>query len=155
MTAIGELAPDFTLQDQEKRPVTLSALRGAPVLLVFYPLAFSGTCTTEMCAIRDDWSAFEQRGARVLGISVDSTHALAAWRREQGFAHDFLSDRWPTGAVAKLYGTWNEEAGYAGRGSFLIDADGVVRATWKTVGPVPRDLHAYLEALDQLAPAGA
>jgi peroxiredoxin len=155
VAAIDELAPDFTLQDQEKRPVTLSALRGAPVLLVFYPLAFSGTCTTEMCAIRDDWGAFQQRGARVLGISVDSTHALAAWRREQGFAHDFLSDRWPTGAVAKLYGTWNEEAGYADRSSFLVDADGVVRATWRTVGPVARELQAYLDALDRLAPAGA
>jgi peroxiredoxin len=153
MTTVGELAPDFTLPDQEKRPVTLSELRGTPVLLVFYPLAFSGVCTGEMCAIRDDWSAFAQRGVRVLGISVDSTHALAAWRREQGFAHDFLSDRWPTGAVAKLYGVWNEEHGYADRGSFLIDTDGVLRATWRTVGPVPRDLAAYLEGLDALATA--
>jgi peroxiredoxin len=108
-----------------------------------------------MCAIRDDWSAFEARGVRVLGISVDSTHALAAWRREQEFAHDLLSDRWPTGAVAKLYDTFNGDNGYADRGSFLIDADGMVRATWKTVGPVARDLQAYLDALDALAPVGA
>ena len=155
MTAVGEIAPDFTLRDHEKRAVTLSALRGAPVLLVFYPLAFSSVCTTEMCAIRDHWGAFEERGVRVLGISVDSTHALAAWRRDQGFAHDFLSDRWPTGAVARLYGTFNEQGGYADRGSFLIDADGAVRGTWRTVGPVARDLRAYLEAADQLAPTGA
>ncbi len=150
MPEIGELAPDFTLPDQEKRPVTLSALRGTPVLLVFYPLAFSSVCTGEMCAIRDDFGAFEERGVRVLGISVDSTHALAAWRRQEGYAHDFLSDRWPTGAVAKLYGVWNEENGNADRGSFLIDADGVVRGTWRTVGPVPRDLAAYLAGIDAL-----
>ena len=155
MIAVGELAPDFTLPDQDKRPVTLSALRGTPVLLVFYPLAFSGTCTTEMCAIRDDWSAFERRGVRVLGISVDSTHVLAAWRREQGFAHDFLSDRWPTGAVARLYDTWNADNGYADRGSFLIDSDGVVRGTWHTAGPVARDLQAYLDGIDRLAAASA
>ena len=150
MITVGEPAPDFTLPDQEKRPVALSALRGSPVLLVFYPAAFSGTCTAEMCAIRDDWSAFETRRVRVLGISVDSTHALAAWRREQGFTHDFLSDRWPTGTVAKLYDSWNEGTGQAQRGSFLIDADGVVRGTWRTEGPVARDLHAYLDALDAL-----
>lgn len=153
MPQIGEIAPDFTLPDHEKRPVTLSALRGTPVLLVFYPLAFSSVCTGEMCAIRDDWSAFDERGVRVLGISVDSTHALKAWRRDEGYAHDFLSDRWPTGAVAKLYGVWNEEHGYADRGSFLIDADGVLRATWRTVGPVPRELGAYLEGIDALATA--
>jgi peroxiredoxin len=150
---IGDLAPDFTLPDQDKGLVTLSSLRGAPVLLVFYPLAFSSTCTGEMCAIRDDWSEFERRGVRVLGISVDSTHVLAAWRREEGFAHDFLSDRWPTGAVAKLYGVWNEERGYADRGSFLVDAGGVVRGVWRTVGPVPRDLQAYLDGLDALTRA--
>ncbi len=153
MPEIGDLAPDFTLPDQDKGLVTLSWLRGAPVLLVFYPLAFSSTCTGEMCAIRDDWSEFERRGVRVLGISVDSTHVLAAWRREEGFAHDFLSDRWPTGAVAKLYGVWNEERGYADRGSFLVDAGGVVRGVWRTVGPVPRDLRAYLDGLDALARA--
>ena len=153
MPEIGEIAPDFTLLDQDKAPVTLSTLRGRPVLLVFYPLAFSSVCTGEMCAIRDDWSEFERRGVRVLGVSVDSTHVLRAWRREQGFAHDFLSDRWPTGAVAKLYGTWDEANGYAARGSFLIDADGVVRGAWRTQGSVPRDLHAYLDGLDALAPA--
>jgi peroxiredoxin len=153
MPEIGDPAPDFTLPDQDKRPVTLSSLRGARVLLVFYPLAFSSVCTGEMCAIRDDWSEFERRGVRVLGISVDSTHALAAWRREEGFAHDFLSDRWPTGEIAKLYGTWDEERGTADRSSFLVDDDGVVRGVWRTVGPVARDMHAYLDGLDALARA--
>jgi peroxiredoxin len=150
---IGELAPDFTLPDQEHRPVTLSALRGTPVLLVFYPLAFSSVCTGEMCAIRDDWSEFERRGVRVFGISVDSTHVLAAWRREERFAHDFLSDRWPTGQVAKLYRTWNEERGTADRATFLVDGDGAVRGVWRTVGPVARDMHAYLDGLDALTGA--
>jgi len=116
MPLVGDLAPDFALRDQDKEPVTLSDLRGGPVMLVFFPGAFSSTCTRELCEIRDDFRIYEQRGVTVLGISVDSTHALRAWRQDQGYRNRFLSDRWPVGAVAKLFGVWDEDAGQADRG---------------------------------------
>jgi peroxiredoxin len=153
MPRIGEIAPDFTLQDQDKESVTLSGLRGRPVMLVFFPLAFSGTCTKELCAIRDDFSAYEKRGVTVVGISVDSTHALRAWRRDQGYTHTFLSDRWPVGEVAKLYGVWNEAKGYADRGTFILDADGVVRWSVHNSPDDARDEAAYIAAIDSLAAA--
>ncbi len=150
MPAVGDPAPDFTLPDQDKQPVTLSDLRGGPVMLVFFPGAFSTTCTRELCEIRDDYSAYDERGVSVLGISVDSTHALRAWRREQGYAHQFLSDRWPVGAVAKLYGVWNESDGQADRGTFILDADGVVSYAVHNPSSQARDEAAYVAALDRL-----
>ncbi len=149
MPWIGDLAPDFTLPDQDKQQVTLSYLRGKPVLLVFFPAAFSTTCTAELCAIRDDFRAYERRDAVVLGISVDSTYALRAWRRDQGYPNTFLSDRWPTGRVARLYGVWNERDGQAERGSFLIDADGVIRFAVHNPSGEARDEAAYIAALDE------
>src|SRR4051794_487374 len=77
---VGEMAPDFTLQDENEQKVTLSELRGSPVVLVFYPFDWSGTCTEELCAIRDDYSSFEQRGAKVYGISRDSVYSHRAWK---------------------------------------------------------------------------
>ena len=77
---VGDTAPDFTLKNQDNQDVTLSALRGKPVVLVFYPLDFSGICTTELCAIRDDYSAFEQAGAAVFGISRDSRFTHKAYK---------------------------------------------------------------------------
>ena len=148
MPAVGDLAPDFTLLDQDKQPVTLSDLRGRPVMLVFFPLAFSSTCTGELCAIRDDWDAYERRGVTVLGVSVDSTHALRAWRADQRYGNRFLSDRWPVGRVAKLYGVWSEEQGYAERGTFILDADGVVRYAIHNPSSTARDEATYVAALD-------
>lgn len=150
MPRIGEIAPDFALPDQDRQPVTLSSLRGRPVMLVFFPLAFSGTCTKELCAIRDDFSAYERRGVTVIGISVDSTYALRAWRRDQGYTHTFLSDRWPVGEVVKRYGVWNEVKGYADRGTFILDADGVVRWSVHNGPDDARDEAAYLTAIDAL-----
>jgi peroxiredoxin len=150
MLAVGDPAPDFTLLDQDKQPLTLSDLRGGPVMLVFFPLAFSSTCTRELCEIRDDFGAYERRGVTVLGISVDSTHALRAWRREQGYANRFLSDRWPVGAVAKLYGVWNEKDGQADRGSFILDAEGVVRYAVRNPSSQARDEAAYVAALEAM-----
>ncbi len=156
MPAIGDLAPDFTLPDQDKQPVTLSDLRGRPVMLVFFPLAFSSTCTGELCAIRDDWDAYERRGVTVLGISVDSTYALRAWRQDQHYGNRFLSDRWPVGRAAKLYGVWSEEQGFAERGTFILDAGGVVRYAVHNPSSVARDEAAYVTALDAImAQAGS
>ncbi|HYM15638.1 MAG TPA: redoxin domain-containing protein [Steroidobacteraceae bacterium] len=122
---IGKEAPDFTLRDESNHEVTLSALRGQPVVLVFFPLAFSPMCTTEMCAYRDDYSAFEGKGARIFGISRDSVWTQRAFKEKEGLKHSLLADM--KGQVAKLYGCWNEAAGIAERLTVVIDSAGIVR----------------------------
>jgi len=154
MPLVGDLAPDFALRDQDKEPVTLSDLRGGPVMLVFFPGAFSSTCTRELCEIRDDFRIYEQRGVTVLGISVDSTHALRAWRQDQGYRNRFLSDRWPVGAVAKLFGVWDEDAGQADRGTFILASEGVVRYAVHNPSSQARDEGAYVAALEAMGAGG-
>jgi peroxiredoxin len=105
MPAVGDTAPDFTLKDQNGNDVTLSALRGKPVVIVFYPFTFTGVCQGELCEIRDDPSAFERGGAQVLAISCDSRHSQRIWAEEQGFTFPVLSDFWPHGEVAKASST--------------------------------------------------
>lgn len=146
----GEIAPDFTLPDVHSTPVTLSALRGGPVAVVFYPFAFSGICSSEMCELRDNIDEFEAAGVRLLAVSCDPMFALRAWSEREGFGFDLLSDFWPHGEVAKAYGVFSPENGAAVRGSFLIDADGVVR--WSVVNPrsQARDLGAYRAAIAAL-----
>jgi peroxiredoxin len=130
--AVGDVAPDFTLKDQNGNDVTLSALRGKPVVIVFYPFTFTGVCEGELCEIRDDPSAFERGGARVLAISCDSRHSQRIWAEQQGFTFPVLSDFWPHGAVAKEYGVFNEALGCANRATFALDAEGVVRSTFSS-----------------------
>ena len=101
MVAVGDTAPDFTLKDQNGNDVTLSALRGKPVVIVFYPFTFTGVCQGELCEIRDDPSAFERAGAQVLAISCDTRHAQRVWAEQQGFTFPVLSDFWPHGEVAQ------------------------------------------------------
>lgn len=148
---LGELAPDFTLVDTHGTPVTLSALRGSPVVIVFIPFAFSGTCRGELCEIRDNIAAFDSAGVRVLVVSCDSTFTLRAWREQEGYGFDLLSDFWPHGDVARAYEVFDEKAGRPLRGSFLVDADGVLR--WSVVNPAgqARDLAAYRAAIAELA----
>ena len=121
---VGQEAPDFTLRDEANQEVTLSALRGQPVVLVFYPLDFSGFCTTEMCAIRDDYSLFEGKGAKVFGISRDSVFTHKAFKEKEGLTHSLLADM--KGQVATLYGCWNEAIGIAERMTVVIDKDGII-----------------------------
>jgi len=145
---VDEIAPDFTLPDQNGEPVSLSSFRGAKnVLLVFYPFAFSGICTGELCAIRDDIAAFQNDDVQVVGVSCDTKYAQRAWATEQGYTFPLLSDFWPHGEVAQQYGVFMPAAGMATRGSFLVDREGVLR--WAVVnGPgEARDLHAYRAAL--------
>ena len=148
---VGQQAPDFELKDQHGTPVRLSSFRGAKnVVLVFYPLAFSGTCTSELCAIRDDFPEVTRDDVELLTVSVDSGFALRAWSDAERFAFSLLSDFWPHGDVAKLYGVFDSDRGLAIRGTFIIDKDGVVR--WKVVNPIPqaRDLAEYSKALAAL-----
>ncbi|WP_265522018.1 peroxiredoxin [Oerskovia flava] len=147
---VGDPAPDFTLPDTHGTPVHLADLRGTSVLLVFFPFAFSATCTGELCELRDNIEDFESAGVTVLGISCDAVFSLKAWSEHEGLGIELLSDFWPHGDVARAYGVLDEDHGIALRGSFLVDPDGVVR--WAVVNPrgQRRDLDAYRAALAQI-----
>ena len=147
---LGSSAPGFTLPDTHGTPVHLADLRGKPIVLVFFPFAFSGICTGELCELRDNIEEFEQAGVTVLGISCDATFAQRAWAEQQGITFEVLSDFWPHGETARAYGVFDEDRGRALRGSFLIDVDGLVR--WSVVnqpGQV-RDFEGYRLALAAL-----
>jgi peroxiredoxin len=149
---IGDQAPDFELKDQHGTPVRLSSFRGSKnVVLVFYPLAFSGVCTGELCAMRDEFPEVTRDDVELLTVSVDSTYALRSWSDQENFGFGLLSDFWPHGAVAKLYGVFEENMGIATRGTFIIGKDGAVR--WKVVNPIPqaRDIAEYQKALAALS----
>ena len=148
---VGEPAPDFELTDHTGARVKLSDHRGkSPVALVFYPYAFSGICTGELCEIRDNPGVFAAADVQVLGISCDPMWSLRAYAEAQGYQFPLLSDFWPHGAVARQYGVFLEERGMATRGTFLVDVDGVLR--WSVVnGPgEARPLAAYAEAVAAL-----
>jgi peroxiredoxin (alkyl hydroperoxide reductase subunit C) len=147
----GEPAPDFLLRDQHGRPTTLAEHRGVTnVALVFYPFAFSGICTGELRGIRDGLEDFQTDGIQVFAISCDPIFALRAWADAEGYFFPLLSDFWPHGEVARRYGVLDERSGAAGRGTFLIDQQGVV--VWSDVAPagVARDFGPYREALAAL-----
>jgi peroxiredoxin len=128
MIGIGDPAPDFTLHDQNNQEFTLSSFRGSrAVLVIFYPLAFTGICTGELCDIRDDMATYQNDDVQVVTISVDSAYAQKVFSERQGYEFPMLSDFWPHGGVAKSYGVFNEVMGFANRGTFLVDKFGVVR----------------------------
>ena len=148
---VGDQAPDFELRDQHGTPVRLSSFRGRRnVVLVFYPLAFSGVCSSELRAMRDEFPEVSRDDMALLTVSVDSTYTQRAWSDAEHFEFELLSDFWPHGEVAKLYGVFDPERGIANRGTFIIDKEGIVR--WKVVNPVPqaRDLAEYSKALAAL-----
>lgn len=122
--SVGDTAPDFSLPDQDRQEVSLADLRGTPVLLVFYPFAFSGICTGELCQLRDELTTYTDAGVTVLAISTDPVFSLKAFKAQEGYDFRLLSDFWPHGAVAQAYGVFNDKAGMALRGTFLVDADG-------------------------------
>jgi peroxiredoxin len=124
--SVGDTAPEFSLPDQDKQVVPLAELRGTPVLLVFYPFAFSSLCTGELCQLRDELSVYTDAGVTVLAISTDPVFSLKAFREQQNFDFRLLSDFWPHGAVAQAYGAFNEKAGMALRATFLVDTDGKI-----------------------------
>ncbi len=148
---VGSEAPDFELKDQNNQQVRLSDFRGSKaVLLVFYPLAFTGTCQGELCSVRDNIGDFQSDTVQVLTVSVDSPYSHKVWAEREGYDFPLLSDFWPHGAVAQAYGVFNEKAGFANRGTFLIDTAGVVRFA-EQVGPgSPRDQDAWRAAIASL-----
>jgi len=148
---VGSEAPDFTLNDYNKQPVQLSSFRGdKPVLLVFYPFAFSGICTGELCQLRDEFADYDNKGVQVLGVSVDTPFSLKAWAEKEGYQFPLLSDFWPHGDVARAYGVFNEDAGLAVRGTFLIDTSGVVRFAEVNAPGEARDQQGWKKAVAEL-----
>jgi peroxiredoxin (alkyl hydroperoxide reductase subunit C) len=149
---VGSEAPDFRLRDQNNEVVTLSSFRGSKaVLLVFYPWAFTSICTGELGRLRDNIDAFANDRVQVLTISVDSSfsHKIFAQRDELNFP--LLADFWPHGAVAQAYGVFNTDAGAANRGTFLVDAEGIIRFSEVNEIGVGRDPEVWLKAIDELA----
>lgn len=144
-------APDFELPNQFGEHIRLHDFRGKKaVALVFFPLAFSSTCTTELCDLRDNLSLFASEGIELIGISVDSKATLRAWAKAEGYDFTLLADFWPHGDVAKEYGVFIEEKGFANRATFLIDIDGVIRASFVTTPGQARSLDDYTAALKEL-----
>lgn len=127
---LGDPAPDFTLYNTEKQAVTLSSLKGRNVVLLFFPLAFTSTCTAELCAVRDDLENYNALNALVFGISVDTPHTLKKFREEQNLNFELLSDF--NKEVSKAYGSQYETfvlemKGVAKRSAFVIDKEGIIR----------------------------
>jgi len=146
-------APDFDLPNQFGEHVRLSDFRGRrPVALVFFPLAFSSTCTGELCALRDNLNLFKDHGVELIGISVDSKAALRSWAEQEGYDFTLLADFWPHGAVAKEYGVFLEEKGFANRATFVIDENGIIRASFITAPGQARSVDEYRAALDEVRP---
>ncbi len=144
---VGQPAPDFTARNQHGQQVTRADLLGRPSVLVFYPWAFSGVCTGELGALRDNQAQFTGVGARLLAISCDPMFALRAFAEAEGLRFDLLADHWPHGRIAQDYGVFDEEAGVARRGSFVLDAEGTV--TWSILTGIgeARSITDHLQAL--------
>ncbi|MFJ9028690.1 peroxiredoxin [Streptomyces sp. NPDC102274] len=155
---VGAPAPDFELRDNHGRTVRLSDFRrsedgadgGKNVVLLFYPFAFTGVCTGELCALRDELPSFVNEDTQLLAVSNDSIHTLRVFGEQEGLEYPLLSDFWPHGAVSRAYGVFDEEKGCAVRGTFIIDKHGIVR--WTVVNDLPdaRDLDEYVKALAAL-----
>jgi mycoredoxin-dependent peroxiredoxin len=147
----GTEAPDFTLRDQNNQEVTLSDFRGRKsVLLVFYPLAFSGTCQGEMAEIQANLPDYANDNIQILTVSVDSIYAHKVWADREGFHFPLLADFWPHGEVARRYEVFDHTRGVADRGTFLIDPEGTIRYTQHQTPGEPRDQRAWRDLLKDL-----
>jgi peroxiredoxin len=133
---VGAPAPEFTLKDQDQKEVKLSDFRGKkPVVLVFYPLDWSPTCTKEHACMVNDKKQFEDLDAQILGLSVDSTWSHKAYADKMGIHYPLLADFHPRGAVAAKYGVYLEDKGITGRSIFIIDRDG--KLAWRKDYEIP------------------
>jgi len=152
--AAGDLAPDFTLSDQDGHAVRLSELRGQTVVLYFYPRADTPGCTAQACGIRDHRADYERAGARVLGVSPDPVEAIERFSGKHALDFTLLAD--PDHKVADAYGTWGSKTmagkSYMGvqRSTFIIDAEGRIARAFPKVSPKTHD-EQVLGALEELA----
>ena len=133
----GQVAPDFTLSDDQGRPVRLSELKGKPIVLYFYPRDDTPGCTTEACSFRDRRAEMEELRATVLGVSPDTVESHQKFRDKFSLNFPLLAD--PDHTVAEAYGAWREKVRFGKRSmgvqrsTFLIGPDGLVRKVWKSV----------------------
>ena len=151
---VGDAVPDFTLRDQHGRRRSLAQWRDErSVVLVFFPFAFSGVCTGELRELREQSGRIAEAGGELLAVSCDPMFALRVFADQDGLEFPLLSDYWPHGEVARAYGVFEEQGGFAARGTFLIDTDGIVR--WTLVNSVgeARDFSGYHAALKTLVEA--
>ncbi|WP_229742794.1 redoxin domain-containing protein [Gordonia jinhuaensis] len=146
----GTPAPDFTLPATPDQTLTLSELRGNPVVLVFYPADWSSVCGDELAVFNQSLPLLSEYHAVLLGISVDSTWSHQAYRQSRKLEFDLLSDYHPKGEVSKLYGSYDEKSGSSKRSLFVIDGDGVI--SWSYLSPVAINpgVNGVLDALDEL-----
>ncbi|KOU41530.1 peroxiredoxin [Streptomyces sp. WM6378] len=148
---VGTKAPEFELKDNHGRTVKLGDFRGEKnVVLLFYPFAFTGVCTGELCELRDNLPKFVNDDTQLLAVSNDSIHTLRVFAEQEGLEYPLVSDFWPHGEVSRAYGVFDEDKGCAVRGTFIIDKEGVVRWTVVNALPDARDLNEYLKALDTI-----
>ncbi|WP_371580630.1 peroxiredoxin [Streptomyces sp. NBC_01314] len=148
---VGDKAPDFELRDNHGATVRLADFRGEKnVVVLFYPFAFTGVCTGELCELRDNLPKFVNDDVQLLAVSNDSIHTLRVFGEQENLEYPLLSDFWPHGEVSRAYGVFDADKGCAVRGTFIVDKEGIVR--WSVVNALPdaRDLNEYLAALDTL-----
>jgi peroxiredoxin len=130
----GTVAPDFNLPCTPDQKVSLSELRGRPVVLVFYPADWSPVCTDQLALYNELASEFSEYNAEIVGISVDGVWCHTAFSKDRKYHSPLLSDFEPKGAVARLYGVYSEKDGESQRALFVIDPEGVIR--WSYVSPM-------------------
>jgi peroxiredoxin len=148
---VGDPAPDFRLRDQNNQEVSLTSYCGVKaVLLVFYPLAFTGTCQGELTGVQSALDEFQNDRVQILTVSVDSPYVHKVWADREGYTFPMLSDFWPHGAVASAYGVLNEARGYANRGTFLIDPEGLITFAECVPAARSRDLSVWRSAITAL-----
>lgn len=146
----GAEAPNFTATDDEGNRFELRALRGSPVVLHFFALAWSGVCANELARLGETVPEVASLGAHVLGVSCDSRLTLAAWKQAMRYPVRLLSDFWPHGDIGRKFGVFDEELGVDHRGTFVIDGQGVVRTVISAEMSRARDVSAYVGAVREL-----
>lgn len=153
--SVGAPVPVVTVTDTHGAPVTVGAPCAPPTLLVFVPFAFSRTCTAELGELQAGLPELDAAGVRLLAVSCDPMFALRAWAEQDGYTFGLLSDFWPHGRAARAFGVFDDGQGFARRGSFLLDAAGVVRWSLVHPGGQARPFAAYRRAVEALADPAA
>jgi peroxiredoxin len=151
---VGTLAPDFELRDASGKLVRLSDFRGRPVVIAFYPLDWSPTCSDQLSLYQSELQEFEKLGTHVMGISVDSIYSHGAWAAVRGIKFPLLADFNPKGAVARRYNAWRERDGFSERALYVIDGDGIIRYSHisSELHKIP-DIYELFDALRKISPA--
>lgn len=148
---IGDTAKDFNLSDQDENEISLSSLKGKRVLLSFHPLAWTGVCAEQMKSLEKNRERFEKLNTVALGISTDTVPSKKAWAAQLGIKNTrLLSDFWPHGKVADLYGIFNEKEGVSRRANIIIDENGNIVFVKVYPGPQLPDIEEIIKVLEEL-----